>query len=244
MSKLSVLFLLVLFFAGALVSGCAVGADAQVGNDGSIALNLAVDISPVFQAYLKDLAGTEVDAKGGFFDIERIRGRLTGIDGLAVQEITKASASQLLVKVKVANPAKAFASGDGKAFKDLFQLGKTASDRNLTVRLDRQTVKAIMGMVTSEAGEEAEYLLPNKDDITPAEYRANLDWALEDYGTKAQRAAMFDAAWLKLAVQLPGPVKSATGFAIKDKARGLVELKLSLIDLLVIREAKTFVAVY
>lgn len=226
------------------VSSCGVRSEGILQSGGDMDIAMDVSIHPVFQAYLTDLSGVGVADKGGFFDRDRIRRRLEGLSGVTVPELSVLSRGTLKVRIHAKDPEQAFRSA-GNGLDGLLSLEGTGSgNRTLELVLNRDVVKGLMGLVTSEAGEDARYLLPQREDVTAQEYRKSLDWALEEYGSKEERGRMFDGANLSFTLRLPSPVQSSRGFIVKDRQKGIVSLEISLVDLMVLRDEKKFLVTF
>jgi len=219
---------------------CSVQANGSVTAEGKIDLEIHSALNPVFQEYLGDLLGAS-QGELVLFDTEKIKEQLENAGGLRVKHISTSDAS-LNLELSLEEPAKLF-SQESKDVQGFLKTGVRKGMHYVEFRFNRNVLNAVSSLVVSEAGQELSYLLPKDGKMKTAEYRKNLDWAMEDYGTVQSRTQMFDAANLIFTLKVPAAIKKTEGFAVDSGNNKAAVLKISLLDLMV-EEAEKVYAIY
>ncbi len=212
-----------------------------VAQNGSIVVKTQTTFNPVFMAYLSDLLGTKPG--NSLIDPVKLKERLGQEKGISLLSLDHSKPSSFELQVNIANPNQVLSNHKPQVRK-LSSLSTQSGVRTLSFTFNRDIIEALAGIVASEGGDQLAYLLPQKQGISAKDYQVSLDWAMEEYGSKQERQAMFSLALVTLNVQVPSAVISATGFTIVDQARGRLQLKLSLLDLMTNRSDKVYAVRY
>lgn len=220
-----------------LAGSCAAKVDGALAADQSATLEIQVRAHPVLQAYLDDLAG----GKPSQFSADKIRQRLQAEKGLTVGHIESSPEKGLSMGLAVKDLRQVLAK-QSPELRGAFAVADLPEGHELRINLSRKLISALLGMAGMP--KDSEMLFPQEKTVNAKQYREQLTWALEEYGSAAQLADMFKTARIKLTVALPGPVKSAKGFAVVDRARGVVALDVDILELLTMQGSQSYSAAY
>ena len=221
------------------LNSCGVQVNTVLATDRSAHLDIAAHVHPVLLAYFKDLSGSDAP----IFDTEIIKKKLTAEKGVTVQKIALTGKSDLKISLDVQDITQLFAAKSSD-LRSALSLGEVAGIHTLKLHLGRTLVKTLLSLGTSGDSSAVSSLIPQKDSITTRQYQDQLNWALEEYGTAAELAAMFKSSLIKVTIKLPAPIQSATGFSIQDRTAGLVGLDIKLLDLMTLNNDLNYEVTY
>lgn len=198
-----------------LLGGCSAQQAVTIRSDGSGEADIKIVLDPVFNAYLADLTATlgregETDSPGGsVFDLNLLNESFAAEPGLTLVEVHTPSPGELDLIVEFESLALLFALR-GSRLAGAFRFERTDSFRRLAVRIDRRAIENLVNLVGIDPF-VSESLLPPEGDMTAAEYRDYLVWALEEYEDDRPIAEVINNSAVETRVVPAGRVHQVTG---------------------------------
>ena len=193
-----------------VLAGCSGEQTITLQENGSGTAQVAIEVDPVFAAYLSDLnASMGGDGGAPVFDGVAVRRSLEAQPGLRVVELSVPTQRRLELEL-------AFESVDdllavqGQRIGDFLRFERTASYRRLAARIDRRAIDHFATI----AGVDPlirDSLLPPDLSLSPAEYRDYLAWAFEEYAEDRPLDVVFRNSRVETTVIVDGPVVQLRG---------------------------------
>jgi hypothetical protein len=211
--KLPAVVSVVLVLALTLVlGGCSARQSILLREDGTGEAEIRIELDPVFSAYLIDLTATfgeGASENSEVFDLEIIRESFAREPGLLLVEVSSREPEELRVVVEFESLAALFAARSA-ALERSFHFETVGADRRLVARVDRRTVENLVNLVGIDPF-VTESLLPPEGDMTAAEYREYLVWALEEYQDHRPIASVIEGSEIRTSVSPAGAVRQVRG---------------------------------
>ncbi len=223
--------------------GCAVHQDLVVGEGGAGSTEMTIDLDTMLYEYISDLlisiGGDPGD--GDLFDTEELQTAFETHPELTPLAVQSPEPRRLKLSLRFADIERVFETPAGGA-EDLFEIAHDDDERTLRVVLTQEAVQQILALSPLYDTMIADALLPPDDGSMSAdEYRDYLAWALEEYAPPGEASERIGDARIELGVRPEGELLAQEGGEVVD---GEVRFSIRLIELLTLREARTYSVTY
>jgi hypothetical protein len=193
-----------------LLFGCSGEQTITLQENGSGTAQVAIELDPVFAAYLSDLnVSMGGSGRAPVFDGPAVRQSLEAQPGLRVVELSVPTRRRLELELAFES-VDDLLSWQGERIGDFLRFERTASYRRLAARIDRRAIDHF----ASIAGVDPlirDSLVPPDLSLTPAEYRDYLAWAFEEYAEDRPLDVVFRNSRVVTTVIVDGSVVQLRG---------------------------------
>lgn len=224
------------------LGSCTSLTEGSVTAQGGLDISIDLGLFQQFGDYLVDLQDTMGGGQGQIFDRVKIKEEIGSISGMALQDIQVPSRNPVVnpkgarsVALRLTAPSIAKLGVSGP-FAGLVDLKSSGTESILTFKAGPRLVKAMIQYISSEEGENLDYVLPDAKATSPAKYQEQLAWALGDYGSPAELKAMFAASRIKVLLNLPRPVKSVK--ALSKEGDRAVRFEIGVLEAMTLQEER------
>lgn len=225
-------------------TSCTVQEEITLTGQGSGSALVTVELHPILVEYYGDLMTAMTGAEGDLpvFDVDQLALAFAEHPSVRLERVERRARGSLRLEVAFDDVNAVFADADlGES--GLFSFRTVGSQRELTVRLDQNTVDRFLAFAPPESAMMSEFLLPPRDgSVSRAEYQEELGWALEEYAPSAEVQAVLSQAAIEVAVRPAGTIQSQTGGTIR--ADGAVVFRVPMMELLTLTEPQIYQVVF
>lgn len=227
-----------------VVTSCTVKEEITLTGQGSGSAVVRVELHPILVAYYGDLmtAMTGVDGEVPVFDLDQLTLAFAEHPSVRLLRVERRARGSLQLEVAFDDVNAVFSDADLDG-SGLFSFRTVGSQRELTVRLDQNTVGRFLAFAPPESAMMSEFLLPPRDgSVSRTEYQEELGWALEEYAPSAEVQAALSQAAIEVAIRPTGTIQSQTGGTVRED--GAVVFRVPVMELLTLTEPLIYQVVF
>ena len=197
-----------------IVTSCTVRDEMLLRPDGSGEVYVSVDMHPVLMAYFTDLMMAMTGAEGDLpiFDLDVLSASLSERPGVTLVSAETPERGSLRLHVRFEDINQLFIDEDSA---ETARFSSAGNRRELVVTLNRTSVNRFLGYAPEESNMLADLLLPPEDgSLSSEDYRGELEWAFEEYGTPDDVAHALDGAVIEVRITPDGRIVAQSGGSI------------------------------
>lgn len=223
------------------LGSCTVREDIVLRADGSGEAVLDIDLHPILIEYLNDLASamTGIEGEHPILDIVRVAEAVNERPEIELTHAEQRGRGGLRLAVSFTDIGAMFAR---EGAQNVLRLETRGGQRELTVRLSRDTVHRFLEYAPEESASLIELLLPAPDRRVSREaYRDELAWALEEYERRSVVERVLDEAAIEIRITPVGRIVEQRGGRVVGDA---VVFTIPVLELLTLQEERVYSLVF
>jgi hypothetical protein len=220
-----------------IVTSCSVRDEMLLHPDGSGEVHVSVDMHPVLMAYFTDLMMALTGAEGDppIYDLDALSASFAERPGVTLVSADTPERGALRLHVRFEDINQLFADEDSA---ETARFSSSGSRRELVVTLNRASVNRFLGYAPEDSSMLADLLLPPEDGSLPSEdYRGELEWAFEEYGTPDEVADALDSAVIEVRITPDGRIVTQSGGSIVGDS---VVFRIPVLELLTLDDERVY----
>lgn len=191
------------------VSACSSYQTLSIGEDGSGEAEIRIVLEPYFAEYLSDLSAGFGNPDAPAFDLPSIEYAFSTYPELELRSLETVGVYELNLSVAFTS-VEALLRDRNAVLADVLTFRRIGSDREVSAVLDRSAVARSLEFARIDSG-ITEILLPPVGDMSEAEYREYLVWAMEEYEDAETLDRSLQNVRIETKIDVDGTIVSTEG---------------------------------
>ncbi len=240
----------------AFFPGCSASSEIVLMPDLSGKASIRIDAADFLVEYYRDLSGNYESP--GIFSPGFVRAGFSTRPGVRIDSLSVPGEGSLELELSFSNINKILAE-ENIAGDFIISEALDGARRRIRLKLDREIVQALLSLGPVADNVVADYLLPSRNSSADTEkfaeesaeqyqqteqYRGDLIWALEDYGSQRSIASAIDSSVLRIVLLLPHPGTEISNGVLRTSPRPAAVFEIKTLELLTMTSAREYSLIY